>query len=186
MKLHRIITCVLVLFLTAGCSAHGLSAAQIEAINAEETYTNGPYSLSAYYTSMDSLYEKADLVVAGTALDSASTLLDGFPQTTAQFEVSQVLAGEFEAGSVVAVTEEGGYLDGQLVYLGVPPMEIGQEYLLFLTSQDELGRRFIVGAFQGRFILREGYYFQQSTQEAKLSVDEYSPSLAAEFPVPAE
>lgn len=55
---------------------------------------------------------------------------------------------------------------------GLPPLDKSNEYILFLF-QDH-GNTYICGAFQGRFIIREGYVFQQATEDVKLK--NYSPT----------
>ena len=54
-------------------------------------------------------------------------------------------------------------------------------YILFLTEYN--GSYYVCGAFQGRFIEREGYVFQQATEDTKLrgytpiSVEDFADSL---------
>ena len=182
-QLYRVCAALLCLLLLSGCGSQGLSAKEIAAIDAEETYSDALICL-AVYSSLDELYAAADVVVEGVVRESTAGQR-GYTQTTSQLEITRVLAGDCAAGDVLAVTEEGGTTTmGRFTYLGVPPMEPDGQYLLFLTKQDEQGRRFVVGAFQGKFVLREGYYFQQATQEVKLSREAYTPVPAADFPTP--
>lgn len=182
-QLYRVCAVILVLLLLPGCGAQGLSAREIAAIDAEETYPASMVCLEIY-SSLDELYAAADVVVE-VAVRESTAGQRGYTQTTSQVEVLRVLAGDCAVGDILSVTEEGGTTTmGQFIYLGVPPMEPDGQYLLFLTAQDEKGRRFVKGAYQGKFVLREGYYFQQATQEVKLSAEEYTPVPAADFPTP--
>lgn len=182
-RTRSILSVLLTLLLLSGCASGGLSARKVDTIDREETYPDGPYELAAVYHSLEELYEAADLVLVGEVAEQTCTDPDGFPQTVSRLKVEQVVYGAYSA-ETVAVTEEGGTTSrGQTVYVGVPCMEQGQRYLLFLTKEDELGRRFVVGAFQGKFILREGYLFQQAAQEVKLSREAYTPVPLEEFPV---
>lgn len=182
-RTRSVLSVLLTLLLLAGCAAGGLSARTMDAIDQEETYPDGPYELAAVYHSVEELYEAAHLVLVGHVTEQTCTDPDGFPQTTSRLKVEQVVYGAYPA-ETVAVTEEGGTTSrGQVVYVGVPFMEQDQRYLLFLTKEDEQGRRFVVGAFQGKFILREGHLFQQAAQEVKLSREAYTPVPLEEFPM---
>ena len=59
----------------------------------------------------------------------------------------------------------------------MPTIRSGQHLLLFLVNSDRgnAAEYCVVGAFQGKFIQREGYYFQQATESVKLTADEYAP-----------
>ena len=177
MKRAFILFLSMFLLLTACGRTGALSASDIDRIDREETYADGPFSLAEEFSSIDALYDAADLIVVGTVEASESAPLDGFPQTRSTVSVDRCLKGTSEDS--LLIIEEGGLSDdGALVYLGVPPMEQGGTYLLFLVDSGlgAAGESWcIAGAFQGKFVCREGYYFQQATEETKLSRAEYTP-----------
>lgn len=171
------ILCVLSLVILTGCgSSVGQNGASvdIEAIDREETYPDGPFSLSDHYSSVEELYEAADLVIAGVVTGVEAATGEGTGQTHSEVTVRAVLKGT-EPGESVTIMEYG---------LGVPAVSEGEEVILFLveSSWDAYpDRYYIVGAFQGKFLLREGYYFQQATESVKLSLEQYYPKNYEEF-----
>ncbi len=82
--------------------------------------------------------------------------------------------------SQITIIEEGS----NSTYWGVPPIEAGNHYMLFLVDSglpQYENSYCIAGAFQGKFIEREGYYFQQATEETKLPESEYFPATLEEL-----
>lgn len=83
----------------------------------------------------------------------------------------------FPRGTPFTSGKKGGSIDGQTYSIGVPVLAAGDTALLFLIDSG-LGNESeycIVGAYQGKFIQREGYYFQQATAEVKLDSAQYYP-----------
>lgn len=161
----------------AGCAAHGRTndEERILSIDKEETYAEAPGQLQKVYSSISQLVSDADSIIKGRVIRSEVELLNELPQTHTVLETEEVLKGELDIGSEVEVIEEGG--DGGQVMGGVPCMADGTEYYLFLNEDG--GNYYICGAFQGRFIIREGYVFQQATEDVKLKA--YSPVNVDEF-----
>jgi hypothetical protein len=87
------------------------------------------------------------------------------------------LKGGLEKGAIIEIVEEGGNTNKGDAIVGVPVMKKGSKYILFLDILD--GLYYPKGAFQGKFIEREGYVFQQATEGIKL--DDYSPEPINEF-----
>ena len=179
--MKKIITLGLAVFflLVASCSQNvGLSEEEIAVINEEETYDDLSGTLAIVFTSMKELYENADLVVEGTVTGTETVMLYGFPQTHSTFSIESVLKGNSSIRQV-KVMEEGARSSsiGEILP-GVPTMEEGQRFLLFLVESglpQYESNYYIAGAFQGKFIEREGYYFQQATRDVKLPSETYSP-----------
>ncbi|MCC8153559.1 MAG: hypothetical protein LIP01_04720 [Tannerellaceae bacterium] len=94
--------------------------------------------------------------------------------------LTEVYKGLANVGDTLEVVEEGGQ-EGKVMG-GLPQLNGNNDYILFLTEYN--GCYYICGAFQGRFIEREGYMFQQATEDTKLrsytpvSVEDFSASLA--------
>ena len=147
----------------------------IEEIDAAETYPDFPGTLAVIYTDLGELAADADAIVRIAVEEVSTQPLDGFPRTHTFVTVQEVYKGTLEAGERVEVVEEGG--GSGKVLGGIPCLNDEQEYVLFLTAYEDY--YFICGAFQGRFILREGYAFQQATDGVKLNT--YTPMPVADF-----
>ena len=173
------------LLLAAACSNKTVvEAVDIAAIDAEETYLEGSGTLEQVFSSLEELYKTADLVVDGTVSDGKTVMLAGFPQTHSVISVRSVLKGD-PTLETVTIMEEGAVSSelGSAV-IAVPPAEVGQHLLLFLVESQLPGfeeNYYIAGAFQGKFIEREGFYFQQATVDTKLSENEYMPATLSEL-----
>lgn len=159
------------LFSCAGCAGGG---SDLDRLDQEETYDNAPVALAEQFTTLSQLWDAAEQVVVCTVEETECQLPDNFPRTCSTVWVERRLKGQ--GAERLLVMEEGGRAEnGQLVYPAVPPMEKGNRYLLFLVDS-ALGESWCVaGAFQGKFICREGYCFQQATEETKLTREEYTP-----------
>ena len=167
------VTCML--FLLVGCGAKSESEAgnpenSISAIDAEETYPATPASLAVTYNSVEEIVFDADVIARVSIGEQTVELLDGYPQTHTLVEVSNVLKGEVTEGDILEVVEEGG--NNGKVLGGIPQLSDDYDYYLMLTEDN--GYYYVCGAFQGRFIEREGYVFQQAAEDVKLSRS-YSP-----------
>lgn len=176
-KLKRLAVLLLSLtLLLASCSAGKPSTAELSRIDAEETYPNGMYSLVVTYDSLEELYASSVAVVSCRVSAGDVVDLDGIPQTHSTLQIDQVIKGTVP--EQILLIEEGSAAS----YFGVPPVTPGSSYVLFLVDSglpQYENSYCVAGAFQGKFIEREGYYFQQATQETKLPESEY-------FPVPLE
>lgn len=136
-----------------------------------------PGTLEAIYRDIAGMAEDADCIAEVTVQSSVVMLLDGFPRTHSLAKVVTALKGGLKEGAVIEVIEEGGRTDKGEAVVGVPVMSTGSTYVLFLHQSDDAW--FIVGAFQGRFIVKEGYVFQQATEETKIKP--YSPQKLEDF-----
>lgn len=155
----------------------GLSEAEINQFDMEETYPEALGSLAVSYGSLDDIVDDADVIVYGTPKSSNIVKLDGFPQTHTYFAVSDVIKGELNVGDEIEVIEEGGY-EGTVAG-GIPKLTDSNSYILFLLKYK--GSYYICGAFQGRFIEKSGYVFQQATEDVKLSRSMYAPIRTEDF-----
>jgi hypothetical protein len=176
-KVITLLTMVLVITILAGCSMQRESL--IEKIDKEETYPEAPGQLETVYSDMNAIATDADLIVQISVVDQTVEILDGFPQTHTDVKVTAVYKGMANVGDELEVVEEGGQ-DGKVMG-GLPQLNNANDYILFLTEYN--GSYYVCGAFQGRFIEREGYVFQQATEDTKLrgytpiSVEDFADSL---------
>ncbi len=144
-------------------------------IDAEETYPEVPGSLAKIYNSLLEIVNDAD-VIAYISVDSQSIKkLDGYPQIHTFVTIKDIYKGDLSDGDVMEVIEESGR-EGTVLG-GIPLLNSKYEYILFLTEYN--GSYYPVGAYQGRFILREGYLFQQAAKDVKL--ESYSPLSFSDF-----
>lgn len=169
---------LLVITILAGCSMQKES--WIEKIDREETYPSAPGQLETVYADMDAIVADADLIAQVSVVNQTVEILDGFPQTHTNVKVTEVYKGVADVGDELEVVEEGGQ-EGKVMG-GLPQLSNANDYILFLTEYN--GCYYVCGAFQGRFIEREGYMFQQATEDTKLrsytpvSVENFAASLA--------
>ncbi len=157
------------LFLLGACQKNApstdLSSDEISKLNDSETYPDVPGSLEKVFTSMDEIRADAQVIVEVEVMKSDIVPLDGMPQTHTKVKVSNVLKGNVAAGDTLNIVEEGGF-NGKLIG-DIPKMQAGENYFLHLVEYKD--NYYISGAFQGRFIVKEGYVFQQATEEIKLT-----------------
>lgn len=148
---------------------------RIAEIDQEETYPDVPGTLAVVYGDLAELTDDASLIVKGTVTEQEVQRPEGLPQTHTTLKVQSVWKGELSPDSQIEVVEEGG---GSGTVLGnIPQMSPDYSYYLMLREED--GTYYICGAFQGRFVEREGYVFQQAIEGVKL--EEYAPLPAASF-----
>lgn len=149
---------------------------KISAIDEEETYPPVPATLAVVYNNVDEIVADADVIVKAAVKEQSVEMLDGYPQTHTIVEVLNVLKGDAAEGDLLEVVEEGGY-DGKVV-CGLPQLSDENDYYLMLIKYN--GFYYVCGAFQGRFVEREGYVFQQAVEDVKLS-HSYSPATSESF-----
>ena len=147
----------------------------INKINAEETYPEAPGSLEVIYKSMDELVADADMIVRISVNAQKTEVLDGYRQVHTSVTINDIYKGNLKTGDSVNIVEEAGQ-DGKVLG-GIPVLNSNYEYILFLTEYK--GNYYPCGAYQGRFILREGYLFQQATEDVKLGT--YTPMTVENF-----
>lgn len=169
-RLSAVVCIMLILILTA-CSAN------LEELDKAETYPASPGALETIYTSMDQLAQDADVIAEVTVLSQEVVPLDALPQTHSLIRIDKLLKGDPIKDNVLTVIEEGCDTKDQTVILGVPPMKQGETYILHL--QESEGKHYILGAFQGKFIIKKDYVFQQSTEDVKMQT--YFPLTKEEF-----
>lgn len=157
-----------------------LSAEEIEKLDAEETFEEGTGELAVVYQNMSEMVNDADLI-AEITVDELQVVYNEFdlPKTHTTVILNHVIKKEnavnVTKGQKITVIEEGGiegFLQG-----GIPQMEKDTEYILFLQQYEN--NYYICGAFQGRFILKSGYAFQQGWESVKLK--EYYPLQRLSF-----
>ncbi len=170
-------TLMFLVFLGA-CSkpqSYDVSEEAISKINEEETYPDTPGELQRIYTSLEDIASDADDIVKVDVLENDIVMVDGYPQVQTTAQVQSVAKGDFKTGDKIEIIEEGGG-DGEVLG-GIPYLKDEVSYVLFLTEYDQ--KQYIVGAYQGRFIEREGHLFQQGSKGVKLR--DYTPIKTDEF-----
>lgn len=156
----------------AGCSSQ---ESLVSKIDFEETYPEAPGQLDVVYQDINAITQDATVIVYVSIEGQSVEMLDGFPQTHTEVYVQEVYKGNVDIGDTLEVIEEGGQ-EGKVMG-GLPQLSDSYKYILFLTEYNE--NYYICGAFQGRFVEREGYMFQQATEDAKMQT--YSPVSVEDF-----
>ena len=167
---------LVILVCATACSSKSEQLDWIQQIDAEETYPEVPGSLAVVYENIADIMEDASVIAKCSVIEQSVVMLDGYPQTHTTVNVKNVIKGTVSEGDALEVVEEGGR-DGKVLG-GIPQLSSDFDYYLMLTEYK--GVYYICGAFQGRFIEREGYVFQQATEDVKLSRS-YTPVTSADF-----
>lgn len=149
----------------------------ISKINAEETYPEVPGALAVIYDNISELVADADVIVYVSVDTQSVEVLDGYRQVHTSVTINDIYKGELKIGDSIKIIEEAGQ-EGKVLG-GIPVLNSDYEYILFLTEYN--GNYYPCGAYQGRFILREGYLFQQATEDVKL--EDYLPMTVETFVV---
>jgi hypothetical protein len=122
------------------------------------------------YTEIAELVRSASLIVVGETVSSAQVPFGKLPFTASGVHITEVLKGSVSAGATIQILETGGLLapgptkggdalaarSTWLDYEGVPPMESGHRYLLFLQRYEGpiLSDGYqALGQFQGTFFV---------------------------------
>lgn len=161
----------------AACSPgkSGLTEEELLALNAEETYEEDRmFCYGELFSSVSELYDASELIVE-CRVDTAETLtLEGYSQQYSTVTVGTVLRGAAEEGASLVILEDAS---------PVPRLEEGQHLILFLSECNSAwyDPLYCVSGGQGKFIEREGYYFQQAHNTVKLPLEEYYPQTLSGF-----
>ena len=179
-KIYIFILVIMLVTSFVACSTEqiiekNVSEDTIKRINAEETYPEVPGELQIIYDNITNIILDANDIVKIKVLEQGIDILDGYPQTNTVAEICYVSKGNLKVGDKITIVEEGG-INGKVLG-GMPQLNNKSDYVLFLTEYN--GKYYILGAFQGRFIEREGYLFQQATIDVKLS--DYKPITTEGF-----
>ena len=147
-------------------------------LDAEETYPQIPVALAVVYKSVEELANDAEYI-AEIEVQSADVLLRLPPLSLSNVEVITPLKGNIKADDIITVAEEGAMAteDREAVIVGAPVLNMGNRYILFLNKYED--NYIVLGVYQGKFIEREGYVFQQSTDDIK--TDAFAPVTIEEF-----
>ncbi len=151
------------MFATVGCR-NKFSTDFISKIDKEETYMEAPGQLEVTYKDISEIIDDAEYIVMASVIEQSIEMLDGYPQTHTRVQIRDVYKGNLEPDMKIEIVEEGG--QENKVMGGIPQMNKENDYMLFLSEYNE--KYYICGAFQGRFIIREGFVFQQATEDVKL------------------
>lgn len=174
-----VITCTLLFMVFLGaCSKqqqYDVSDETINKINEEETYPDTPGELQTVYKSIKDIAFDSDDIVKVSILGNTIEMLDGYPQVHTTVEIQSVIKGNLKTGDKIEIIESAG--GPEEVLGGIPYLKDELSYVLFLTQYNQ--NYYIVGAFQGRFIEREGYLFQQASTGVKLR--DYAPLKTDDF-----
>ncbi len=177
-KMFVIMFILLFIVFLGACSkqqSYDLSDETINKINEEETYPDTPGELQTIYKSIKDIASDSDDIVKVNILGRSIEMLDGYPQLHTMVQVQSVVKGNLKTDDEIKIIEEAGS-DGEVLG-GIPYLKDEESYVLFLTEYNQ--NYYIVGAYQGRFIEREGHLFQQASIGVKLS--DYTPIKTDEF-----
>ena len=149
-------------------------------LSSEENYSGIAGELAVYYEKMSDMTADADCIalveVLGRRIDMGETGWTVDPMTYTRIRLKTVYKGEENVGDTFEVIEMGGFDEKHL--LGdFPQLSEDSEYVLFMLHSE--GNHYICGAFQGRFIIREGYAVQQTMDNVRLL--DYTPVKLEEF-----
>lgn len=171
--MKRVIGWLLLLLLLCGCGKTAeqpwtepvfASAAEVWAVEAQETYDDAPGELAEVYESLEELAAAAEEIVRVSVLSVQEEKKFLVSDVRTAVSVLDAWKGDLRVGARVEILESGGA--GSTVLGGIPRMALDRTYVLFLRQDGEQYR--ICGAIQGRFIECGGYLFQQTWESLKL------------------
>ncbi len=162
----------------AGASENQGTIPDLAKIDAEETYPQIPIALAVVYNSVEELVNDAEFIVE-IEVQSADVLLRLPPLSLSNVKIITPLKGDLKADDVITVAEEGAMAteDREAVIVGAPVLNMGNRYILFINKYED--NYIVLGVYQGKFIEREGYVFQQSTDDIK--TDAFAPVTIEAF-----
>ena len=158
-------------------SARELTAAEIAELEKKEIYPELPGDLAVYYYELSELARDAECIarvrVLGREIEMQFYMS---PMTHTTVRLEEVYKGDKHPGETITVHEQGGMSDEHL--LGdFPQLSENDEYILFMNYSEE--KYYICGAIQGRFIVHDGYVFQQTIENVGLK--DYTPMKVRDF-----
>jgi len=96
-----------------------------------------------WYSNLNELLRRANLVIVGVALDSFESYVDGIPRTTTSIEVTEVISGNS--------AKAGDTIEAKLTGHAQPyPLKAGQKYVLFLNENN-----FLLNPVQAQYLIDE-------------------------------
>lgn len=140
------------------------SAAEVWAVEAEETYADAPGELAEHYETLEELTAAAEEIVLVSVLSAREEKAFPVPDVCTAVSVLEAWKGSLRVGERIEILENGGTKN--TVLGGIPRMQRDRTYVLFLRRDGDYYR--ICGAIQGRFVQRGGYLFQQTWESLKL------------------
>ncbi len=103
---------------------------------------------------LNALSLRADHIVVGRVMDSASFLKDGRVYTLHRVEVTTAIFSDQKEHDVLEVVTEGGHTATLTQQVdGAALLEVGAEYLLFLDSRGDFGTLYVTGMSQGAYLV---------------------------------
>lgn len=163
-------------FFTVGCVKKDNDKEKSGELAKQETYPALMGSLQTVYDSFDEMKKDAACIALVEINDRRIETTETLPMTYTSVSVKEVYKGELKPDDVIEVIEEGGFTD-EILLGDYPQLKKGSQYVLFMLHTE--GNYYICGAFQGRFILRDGFVVQQRTEDVGLK--DYSPVTLEEF-----
>lgn len=176
MKLFGVIC--LVLIIVAGCNnSQGKTS---------EQSTGGTTELAVSYSTVGEMLDDAELIIEGNVLSQKTIVHGDMPFTISQVKVKSTLLGE-ATDEIISVIETGGIFKpegkpgddlpkAEFKLNGVDTLKPDEHIVLFLTYFEgpQVDNAFIpIGAYQGKFVVKEGKKSTQATDtENKLSPQE--------------
>ncbi|WP_282925879.1 hypothetical protein [Helcococcus kunzii] len=169
MKLRVYIILLMLVFVLGACKNNNLTKEKISQLEKEEIYPEPAGMLESEYEKLKDIIKDSETIVKASAISNKKIVLDGYPQIHTNVTIKDVLKGDLTKGDNITIVEEAGS-DGKVVG-EIPILSSNNDYFLFLKEYKN--NYYIVGAFQGRFIVKENYVFQQTSENIKL--EDYSP-----------
>ena len=190
MKMLQTIAIVLLFTVLASCklaspsaspTPKSLSPERIEQIKSEEIREEAPISWTRYYDNLEQLTEDSTLVIYGRLeqsteepIEDDSIYAGNNAFVDSRFQIEEIIYGDAPNDDTITIRDlsSGDHLLG-----GVPFYEDDANYILFLIKEE--GHHHILGAYQGRFVIREGHVFQQTLEDIQL--EDYQPLVYEDF-----
>jgi hypothetical protein len=175
-----IMVALLIGFFANACASQTVD---VDGLAKSEIYQSGPASLAEVYDKFSDLCSKAQYIAEVDVTDKAEEIVySDMPFTITTVKVNSAIKGDVPSGGEIRVLETGGHVKGADMDLGVPLLKKGQHLILMLEAFEGPQAKDCyvpVGAYQGKFIEKQGYYMQQTTEDAV--AQDYKPMTRDEF-----
>ncbi len=103
-----------------------------------------------HYENMQSIYDKADLIVIASVIKSIPEQRANMIFTKQYLDIKKYIKGEEKKGTDISILQTGGILNGITTaeIAEAPLLELNKEYVLFLRKSNE-DHYLVMGGFQG-------------------------------------
>ena len=173
-RISRVIVSIVVVlgivigFSIAACGTRSTASSKESPQKSQSRIMLGEASLAHVYHSLSEMKKSSTIIVLGTvSAQSVVVGLHGVPDTLSTIQVERVLMNALANPKTILVRQTGGVAPNgtQWVLQDFPLLQISSRYILFLTTGQNPGEFYPVGAPQGVFVVGSNNQVNSLTRE---------------------